>query len=864
MYGNKINVGLPIVTNTEPRSLSYFKYAKNAMKAGDLNPNYSAVQMPYHPYHQPSTIDPLYRSQDVLLDKINLGKHPYLNSYPLPPIRKNKEPPIKELKTGELVDFPDETYIPLSKFVDYKNKKELELKMTKEKQKAKEEERRRIELYGINGDKKPSGASDLVKFHKKNLKHWRFMKNATNIICGYLRMKKLALAHKDLHARRFVLIQAAKEGMATIRDFLLPILSNIENFCAEFFKSTIIFTTNNPEKLENSVFTLKSFIHQLFSDLTSALAKKDDIPLEVKRVINSYIKDGSLLPYGFLSTFEFNRLEFTTEGLLTNMNLDRQGLLVCFIVLYRILLADIFKRYLFYFKKIREIDLDEITLLELFEKKLEEYELRLKEKNQRSKLKILKRGQIPGIEEEEDEEEKQKREKQEKEEENKIFERDEIQEEAHRKRDNQETWGLESHHACPPKKKKKIEKSDSEEENNDDDDEDKDENGSNESDKNDSEENSDESEKKSKIKKSKTDKGSSEVSSSKKISSKKSDIKSSNNKTKSSKTESKKSESKSSSNNNKNKKDDKKNSKKSSKKDEDKDKEDKKLKGKEYNYSGYYDKKKGKYDHEKGIYFKDDREKGVNKELLKEEERLREEKLKEKLENSNSSKSSIEEEEEDESSEEKEDKNKDKNKNKDKKSSNTNTNKSSSIKNSKKSSSNKSPSESSSIKPKNINEEFWGIDLGRKEDEERKKREIEVSEEVDPLQERKNRVKKLPKEIRIKILEEEREKLKLKVKHNFHIVTNILHSIIRDTMAENVPFFSEYYKEKFLYKALVFQKTHKQYSNGNDEIELSRGIIIDEETTELFMTKNQRWAQMYKLLVFQFCRDFAIKCKEEK
>ena len=849
MNGNNINVGLPLIANTEPRSLSYFKYAKNSMKVGDLNPNYSAVQIPYHPYHQPSSIDPLYRSQDVLLDNINLGKHPYLNSYPLPPIKKNKEAPIKELKSGELVDFPDETYIPLSKFVDYKNKKELELKMTKEKQKAKEEERRRIELYGVNGDKKPSGASDLIKFHRKNLRHWRFMKNSANIICGYLRMKKLALAHKDLHAKRFVLIQSAKEGMTAIRDFMLPILSNIEEFCVEFFRNTIIFTTNNPEKLENSIFVTKSFVHQIFSDLTSALTKKDDIPFEVKRVINSYIKDGSLLPYGFLSTFEFNRLEFTTEGLLTNMNLDRQGLLVCFIVLYRILLADIFKRYLFYFKKIREMDLKEITLLEIFEKKLEEYELRLKEKNERSKRKILKRGQIPGIEEEEDEEEKQKKEKQEKEEENKIFERDVMQEEAHRKRDNQETMGLESHHACPPKKKKKTQKSDSEEES-------KDSNSSN-SDK----EKSDEDEKKSKSKTSKKDKGSSEISSSKKSSSKASDINSSsnnkNNKTKSSNTKSRISESKTSSNKNK------KIKKSSKKKDENSEQnsEDKKLKGRKYNYSGYYDKKKGKYDHEKGIYFKDDREKDVNKELLKEEERVREEKLREKLENSNSSKSSIEEEEEeDESSEEKE---KDKNKDKDKKS-NTNTNKSSSIKTSNKSSSNKSPSVGSSYVPKNINEEFWGIDLERKEDEERRKKENDVSEIVDPLLERKNRIKKLPKEMRIKILEEEREKLKLKVKHNFHVITNILHSIFRDSMVENVPFFSEYYKEKFLYKTLVFQKTHKQYSNGNDEIELSRGIIIDEETTELFMTKNQRWAQMYKLLVFQFCRDFAIKCREEK
>ena len=133
--------------------------------------------------------------------------------------------------------------------------------------------------------------------------------------------------------------------------------------------------------------------------------------------------------------------------------------------------------------------------------------------------------------------------------------------------------------------------------------------------------------------------------------------------------------------------------------------------------------------------------------------------------------------------------------------------------------------------------------------------------QLDPLQQRKERIKKLPKEMRIKILEEERAKLNLKVKHNFHVVSNILHSIIKSSMSEYVPLYSEYYKEKFLYKDLVFQKTHQQYSNGNDEIELSKGIIIDEESTEIFLTKNQRWAQMYKLLLFQFCRDFAEKCK---
>lgn len=785
---NGKNIGLPLITtNTEPQSLSYFKYAKNSMRVGDMNPNYSGVQMPYHPYHLPSQVEPMYKSQDVLYNGQNLGKHPFLNSYPLPPIYKNKENPIKEIRSGELVDFPDETYIPLSKFVDYKNKKELEIKMDKERQKAKEEERRRIEVYGVNGDKKPSGASDLLRFHKKNLKHWKFLKNSSNMICCYLRMKKLALGHKDLHAQRFVLVQAAKEGMATIRDFLLPILSNIEDYCVEFFRNTIIFNSTNEEKVNKSIFVTKSFVHQLFSDLTSALAKTGDIPIEVKNVLNSYINDGCLLPYGFLSTFEFNRLEFSTDGKLTNMNLDRQGLLICFIVLYRILLADIFKRYLFYFKKVREMDLDEMSLLEIFERKLEQYEQKLKEKKERSKRKIFKRGNMPGIDEEDDEE----KEEREKEEENKIFENDEIQEDRYRQRENNETMGLETHHACPPKKKKKIE----------------------------SDEEEDDDEISSKNKKSKKNKKSG-----------KSSIK---------------------------------------EEDDEDDEKEKKIKGKQYGYSGYLNKNKGKYYHEKGIYFKDNREKDVQRELIKEEERAREEKLREKLEDSNSSKSSLEEEEEededndDNNSKKSKNKEKEKDKNNDKKSksSNTKSSKTSSVNTSKKSEV-VSASKKSSYKPKNINEEFWGKDLEDKEEEERRKGEKSSSTvEIDPLQERKNRIKKLPKEMRIKILEEEREKLKLKVKHNFHVITNILHSIFRDSMTENVPLFSEYYKEKFLFKSLVFQKTHKQYSNGSDEIELSKGIIIDEETTELFMTKHQRWAQMYKLLTFQFCRDFASKCR---
>ena len=488
------------------------------------------------------------------------------------------------------------------------------------------------------------------------------------------------------------------------------------------------------------------------------------------------------------------------------MNLDRKGMLVCFIVLYRILLVDIFKRYLFYFKKIREMDVDELYLLETYEKKLENYEEKLKEKYRKNKI---HRGKMSDIEEEEQENDDEI--------EKKIFDKDEQDEneeselEKNEKNTKKGSSGT-SRISCPPKKKSSEESSEES------------------SDEEEEEEDDEEEESDSKTTKSKNNKKSSSI--------KKSESSKTSKKTKTSK--SKTSTSKKSSQN--------------TKKDN--------LKGEEYGYAGYLDKKKGKSYHKKGVYFDDEREKEVPKDILKEEERQREEKLKQKLEQSNSSKSSIEEEESSESEQ----------KSKDKKSKSSKTSKSKTSshtsKPSSKSKSNITSSEISSSqkskKPQNINEEFWGHDLEAKEMEERNKNKKPVKEQLDPYQKRKERIKKLPKEMRIKILEEERSKLNLKIKHNFHVISNILHSIFKSAMIEYVPLFSEYYKEKFLYKALVFQKTHEQYSNGNDEIELSKGIIIDEESTEIFLTKNQRWAQMYKLLTFQFCRDFAIKCREGK
>ena len=605
MYGNQIT--LPLINNpnqnqniqTEPKSLSYFRFARDSMKNGDLNPSYSLlVSQPYHPYHNPSQMDINYNNQSLE----TLGQHPYLNSYPLPKIKNND--PTTNIKSGELVDFPDETYIPLKKFNQYKDKVNLEINLMNERERAKSAERKRIEVYGVGGNIKPGGLISVTKLHRKNLHHWKFFKDSTNIILSYLSIKKLNDGHKNLRSKKFVLVQAAKEGMARIRDFLLPILSNIEDFCLEFFKNTIIFNINDEERFNKSVFVTKSFIHQLFSDLTAALAKNDDFPKDIKEIINSFIKNGILLPYGFLSTFEFNRLEFTTDGLLNNMNLDRQALLVCFIVLYRILLVDIFKRYLFYFKKIREADIDEITLVEAYEKKLQEIEDRKNIQQKRKGLKMLKRkNDTKDVIKEENEDD---------EEENKIFEEDENQENYHREMENKETLGMSDSTPppCPPKKKKKVEESESEEES-----------------------------KSKNNKKSESHFSSSKgskISSNKKSSS--SQNKSSSNKKSSKNENSENNESENENENSENENNESENENKSENKSESKNEKNKKS-GKKYGYSGYYDKNKDKKRPKKGIYFDDDRQEEVQNEIKREQERVKEEKLRNKLEDSNASSS---------------------------------------------------------------------------------------------------------------------------------------------------------------------------------------------------------------------------------
>ena len=109
---------------------------------------------------------------------------------------------------------------------------------------------------------------------------------------------------------------------------------------------------------------------------------------------------------------------------------------------------------------------------------------------------------------------------------------------------------------------------------------------------------------------------------------------------------------------------------------------------------------------------------------------------------------------------------------------------------------------------------------------------------------------------------EEYELIKKKIIHNFNIIINILHYIFKKAFEENVPIYNDDFKERFALHLLVHKTQNESYNLKSDEIELINGILVESEEVNIFIKDNQRWLQLYKYAAYQFSSDFARKCLE--
>lgn len=303
--------------------------------------------MPYHPFHSPHIF--------------GTEPNPYKGFFTT---KNNKKD--NEIRDGDIVYFPQETYIPLS---------------TVEKMKEEEKKRRGMEksellnLLDNKGNIERKIELDRLekraKLAYKNKRKWMVLKAGVHIIYLYKTIRLFTKSSIKLKKKKIDEIKIMSIDLIQIRGFLLPVLGNIEKFILNFFHYAIVYNTNDVDKQLNSTFIVKSFIHQIFSDFTAAFVDDEAIPYRIKDIFKKYINDKSKLPFGFLTSFEFNRLEFDNEIRLTKMTNERKGLMVCFLMFYRVFICDILKNPYTYFKRLHSLKPSKQKLQKVLQRRLD-------------------------------------------------------------------------------------------------------------------------------------------------------------------------------------------------------------------------------------------------------------------------------------------------------------------------------------------------------------------------------------------------------------------------------------------------------------------------------------------------------------
>lgn len=311
--------------------------------------NYKNVNfsIPYQPFHSPHIF--------------GTETSPYKVFFTTP-----KDKNDNEIRDGDMVYFPQETYIPLN---------------TVEKMKEEEKKRRgmeKSELLNLLDNKgnierkiKLERFEKRAKLAQKNKRKWMVLKAGIHMVYLYKIIRLFTKSSIKMKKKKIDQIKITSIDLIQIRGFLLPVLGNIEKFILNFFHYAIVYNTNDVEKQLNSTFIVKSFIHQIFSDFTAAFVDEEAIPSRIKDIFKKYINDKSKLPFGFLTSFEFNRLEFDNEIRLTQMTNERKGMVVCFLMFYRVLICDILKNPYTYFKRLHTLKPSKQKLQKVLERRLE-------------------------------------------------------------------------------------------------------------------------------------------------------------------------------------------------------------------------------------------------------------------------------------------------------------------------------------------------------------------------------------------------------------------------------------------------------------------------------------------------------------
>ena len=317
------------------------KYQNNELENDSKNPNDFTQLLNYssfsnnryqkiHNLNSYQYINPVYypvliseNGETIALPYIDMGP-PLYNSFRLKYKKKINDcvfPPINSKKTKDITND----------FEKFKKEEEERIKKEEEERLKREEEER---LKREEEERLKREEEEKKKNEKKNVNWWELAKNFVLI---YNFWKTCNKNIKLFQIRN----EYIKERNDSIKDEIKKlkkwIISLEKPFLSEFIKYDSInlkLKENESKKnIKRKSGKIMKLIKKFMENLIGNSETLSYIPNEIRKILYNYIKENAYFAKNYLSIFQLNRLDFNFYGATKNMNDERRGLILAYLII---------------------------------------------------------------------------------------------------------------------------------------------------------------------------------------------------------------------------------------------------------------------------------------------------------------------------------------------------------------------------------------------------------------------------------------------------------------------------------------------------------------------------------------------------
>jgi hypothetical protein len=177
-------------------------------------------------------------------------------------------------------------------------------------------------------------------------KRWDVVKGAVNIISFFNTLRAVTRNGKRLSKNPNNSCEVLKKNIKEVARFMYSKLDPLKEMIGTNFITYDLNINPTSSHYKESFSRIKTFINELFSIFSNLT----NIPENIKYILKSYVSDKAILPSGFLSSLEYNRLEFNLKLQLVNMTTEKKTMLLTYFIYYRILILEIFENITEYYR----------------------------------------------------------------------------------------------------------------------------------------------------------------------------------------------------------------------------------------------------------------------------------------------------------------------------------------------------------------------------------------------------------------------------------------------------------------------------------------------------------------------------------